>query len=286
LTIGLSGLHYGLLHTMSNTESNDNRIGQNSQDVDWPDIWRSANSGSGQTYTRPLPISQSTPVPSVHGTPVPSVHSTPIPSSPQSGSDSKVTLPPPSEKGWRWRCHDGRPDRYILEPSYTKDGNIITILVKHDEKGNTTLLAPVLPAWNNNEAAKWADPDLLSEAFARMSETIDKIDPATCFSVKTQEAENETTAGYPWWHVRALNTAVKASDYSFQSGGKHYTLRFGKAPTGGGVLTERYYLKPDKRTLIAKPPGNEHVLPTAQRNSLLAQLPISHPSCRSLETTN
>jgi hypothetical protein len=242
---------------MSNTESNNDQIGQNSLDqdhpVDWNDIWRSAKSGSGQTYTRPRPI---------------------------------VTLPPPSEKGWRWECHDDQPRRYLCTPK-TIDGNTITILVKCNEEGDITL-APVLPAWNDDEAANWANPEVLSGIFARMTETIDKIDPATCFSVKTKALETKATAGYQWWHVRALNTAVRASNYSFISGDWQHCLRFDKAPTESDVdvPTEKYYSKLAEITLNARPPSDLYVLPTEQKNRFLAQLPFDHPSYRPFKTTD
>jgi hypothetical protein len=203
------------------------------------------------------------------------------------GSGQNYTLPTP-DKGWRWECNGDQPDTYIRKPNLPQDGYTITILVKHDEKSDITLLSPVFPAWNPAQAANWADPKVSLKTFAEMSKTIDKLDPATCFSVETQALEDKTTGGYPWWHVRALNTAVRASNYSFISGDWQHCLRFDKAPTESDVdvPTEKYYSKLAEITLNARPPSDLYVLPTEQKNRFLAQLPFDHPSYRPFKTTD
>jgi len=281
LTVGHFRHRHNHPHIMSNDKPDNEWMsvyGIGPGSVDWADIWKSAKEGSGQKYTLPPSVPQRTPAP-------PSF---------QSASNSKVTLPPlssickvklppPSEKHWRWKCNDGQPDRYIVKPAESHLQPVITIFVDYNPESNTTLLSPVLPAWNDAEAATWAKPAVLSEAFAKLSETLDIIDPSACCSVKAPARQG--SAAYEWWHVRALNTVVAASDvYSVTVGEREYYLRFDKAPTGTHVKTGRHYSELKDITLGDEPPKRLYVIPSPQKGKFLDKLPVDHPSYQPLKT--
>ena len=283
LTVGHFRHRHNHPHIMSNDKPDNEWMsvyGIGPGSVDWADIWKSAKEGSGQKYTLPSSVPQRTPAPPSFQSASNSKVTLPPPS-----SICKVKLPPPSEKHWLWKCNDGQPDRYIVKPAESHLQPVITIFVLHNPESGTTLLAPVLPAWNDAEAATWADPAVLSETFAKLSETLDIIDPSACFSLKPQAHNSQRSARYDWWHVRALNTVVAASDaYSVTIGNRQHCLRFNKAPDGTHVKTGDYYPTLEDITLGVTPSKSLYVIPSPQKGKFLDKLPVDHPSYHPLKT--
>lgn len=212
------------------------------------------------------------------------------PHSKEEQGKSQVTLPPLSKKGWYWKRDNGdEPVRHIYKSLTPQEGTQIEILVEIDKDSNTAILRPVLPAFTDDQAVEWTDPEKLSAMFAKASETLEAINPSKCLNTVTQAREHPDSESYSWWHARVLNTvlrdsdeSVAGSDHGFTVGTTRYRLRFGKATAHSENAPINFYYK-ERGDILSNPRKGSVFLPHLQGKDILtASRAVDHNGIRAI----